>query len=83
MGLTVEQLRRMRTHANVTILDIAARIGLPADYIEKIEEEQVIPLPSDLERIYQGIMQAQKDRSDPDFEGDFQDRFIDKDDPLS
>ncbi len=66
--MTPEQLRRFRQSKKVSILDLAARIGLPADYIEKIEEGHVVALPSDLTRIEKAILQVEKEKSDPDYE---------------
>ena len=62
------QLRKLRQDKKVSLLDIAARTGLPRDYIEKIEEGTVVALDSDLGRIRKAILQVEKDRQDPDYE---------------
>ena len=66
--MNAKQFRRLRQDKKISILDLAARTGLPEDYIEKIEEEKVVALPSDLARLEKAIAQVEKEKSDPDYE---------------
>lgn len=78
--MTPSQLKRFRLQNGLSLLDVSARTGLPTDYIEKIEEEQIAALQSDLERLKKAILQAAKEKEDPDYEGDIFKRPLDDDD---
>lgn len=66
--MTPGEIRRLRETKRVSILDVSARIGLPAEYIEKIESGEVVAILSDLERLRRGILEAARDKSDTDYE---------------
>ncbi len=62
MSLTLAQLRKFRRDKKITLLDIAAKTGLPESYLEKLEEGFAVPLEHDLERIHRAILQLEKER---------------------
>ena len=80
--MTPSQLKKLRLDQKVSLLDVAARTGLPAEYIAKIEDEEIIALESDLARIHKGILQAAKElaqREKDDFDKIDIDRLLDED----
>lgn len=66
--MTAREIRRLRDQKHVSILDVSARTGLPAEYIEKIESGDVVALPNDLARLKRGILEAARDKADADYE---------------
>ena len=84
--MTVDELVKLREKKKVTVLDVAARTGLPEEYIEKIESGKAVALESDLKRIHNAILQAGLEKSGPDAEEmdtenrkKFKDRLVDDD----
>ena len=51
--MTPAEIRKLRLQKKISLLEMAAYTGLPEAYIEKIEDGLVIPLESDLERLFQ------------------------------
>ena len=66
--MTPQALRKLRQEKKISLLDIAARTGLPEEYLEKIEEGKVVALESDLARIHRAILQTEADKLDPEYE---------------
>ena len=66
--MTPGQLKRLRQDKKISHLDLAAITGLPADYIEKIEEGKAIAFASDLARLERALRQAELEKADPDIE---------------
>lgn len=66
--MTIDEVRKRRERNKISVLDLAARTGLPAEYIEKLESKEAIALESDLARLQRALLQAEKEKSDPDYE---------------
>ncbi|PIQ86792.1 MAG: hypothetical protein COV74_03375 [Candidatus Omnitrophica bacterium CG11_big_fil_rev_8_21_14_0_20_45_26] len=64
--MTIEQIRQLRFKKRVSLLDIAARTGLPENYLEKLEAEEIPATEGDLKRIKDAILHAAKDLEDDD-----------------
>ncbi|MDD5218120.1 MAG: hypothetical protein PHN49_06305 [Candidatus Omnitrophica bacterium] len=53
--MMVSELKRLRIASRITVIELAAHTGLPAAYLDQIEEESVVALDSDLARIESAI----------------------------
>lgn len=55
--MTPFELRKLRTKHQISRLELAAHTGIFTEHIQKIEDETVVPLDSDLQRIEKGLRQ--------------------------
>lgn len=78
--MTIGEFKRKREKLNVSRLDVAARSGLPEDYIEKIEEKTIVALEGDVKRLERALAMVIKERSEPDEIVDGDEPEIDMDD---
>jgi transcriptional regulator with XRE-family HTH domain len=57
-----EEIKRLRLAKEISLLELSAMIGLPADYIRDIEDRKVVALDSDLERLGKALRTAKTNR---------------------
>ena len=61
--MTPSELRALRRQLKISLLELAARTGLPENYLSQIEEEKIKPLESDLKRIQKALSPEKKDQN--------------------
>lgn len=54
------ELKKLREKVGATYIELACFTGLPSDYLRQIEEEKVIALDTDLERIENALRRLQR-----------------------
>ena len=64
--MTPSELQKLREKKKISLLDLAARTGLPEDYIAKIEDGLVPALESDLKRLHKALLQAEQEKQKDD-----------------
>lgn len=55
------ELKTLRKELKINLLELAANTGLPQNYLEQIEEGEVVPLGPDLWRIEKALHAMAKD----------------------
>lgn len=53
--LKPSEIRTLRNDYGISVIEVAAMCGLPADFIRQIEDHEVAALDTDLERIVSAL----------------------------
>ena len=67
--MTPKELKKFRLQHKISLVHLAATVGLPADYLSQIEEDEVPALEKDLDRIEKALVKIKTELE----EGDEQD----------
>jgi len=54
------EIKRLRERYQISRIELAAHTGLPSDFIRQIEDEEVVALSSDLERLERALKTVQQ-----------------------
>jgi predicted transcriptional regulator len=64
--VTPRDLKTLRKKLRISLVELAATVGLPSGYIGQIEEGEVVPLERDLERLEKGLRKLEGELREAD-----------------